>query len=80
MLLMLCDPLGHYLVTKGAPWARGRRRLEAAKGQGRHGRQGPPRDEGRHRPWLTKGVGHEEGVALGARGPRALVSSHGQRC
>ena len=75
-------------MAKGAPWARGRRRLEAAKGQGRHGRQGPPRDEGRHRPWLTKGVGHEEGVAMGqregvavgARGPRALVSSHGQRC
>ena len=84
-------------MAKGAPWARGRRRLEAAKGRGRHGRQGPPRDEGRHRPWLTKGVGHEEvvamgqreGVAVGARGPRAaesalgpraLVSSHGQRC
>ena len=84
-------------MAKGAPWARGRRRLEAAKGRGRHGRQGPPRDEGRHWPWLTKGVGHEErvaigqrkGVAVGARGPRAaksalgpraLVSSHGQRC
>ena len=56
MLLMLCDPLGHYLVTKG--------------------------------------VGHEEGVAMGQRervavgargpraaesalGPRALVSSYG---
>ena len=78
-------------MAKGAPWARGRRRLEAAKGRG------PPRDKGRHRPWLTKGVGHEErvamgqreGVAVGARGPRAaesalrpraLVSSHGQRC
>ena len=84
-------------MAKGASWARGRRRLEAAKGRGRHGRQGPPRDEDRHRPWLTKGVGHEEGVAMGqkegvavgargpraaesALGPRALVSSHGQRC
>ena len=84
-------------MAKGALWARGRRRLEAAKGQGRHGRQGPPRDKGRHRPRLTKGVGHEErvamgqreGVAVGTRGPRAaesalrpraLVSSHDQRC
>ena len=31
-------------------------------------RQGPPRDKGRHRPWLTKGVGHEERVAMGQRG------------
>ena len=45
--------------------------------------QGPPRDEGHHRPWLTKGVGHEErvaagqreGVAVGARGPRAAESA-----
>ena len=29
--------------------------------------RGPPRDEGRHRPRLTKGVGHEEGVAMGQR-------------
>ena len=74
-------------MAKGAPWARGRRRLEAAKGRGRHGRQGPPRDEGHYRPRLTKGVGHEEGVAmgqregvaLGARGPRAAESGLGPR-
>ena len=66
-------------MAKGALWARGRRRLEAVKGQGRHKYQGPPRNEGRYRPWLTKGVSHEErvamgqreGVAVGARGPRA---------
>ena len=68
-------------MAKGAPWARGRRRLEAAEGRG------PPRDEGRHRPWLTKGVGHEErvaagqreGVAVGARGPKAAESAVGPR-
>ena len=56
----------------------------------------PPRAEGatapraavrqrRHRPWLTKGVGHEEGVAMGqregvavgARGPRAAERAKG---
>ena len=84
-------------MAKGTPWAKGRRRLKAAKGQGRHGRQGPPRDEGRHRPRLIKGVGHEERmaisqrerVAMGAKGlraaknalgPRALISSHSQKC
>ena len=84
-------------MAKGALLARGHHRLEAAKGQGRHGRQKPPRDKGRHWPWLTKGVGHEERVAMGQRErmtvgakgpraaksalrPRALVSSHGQRC
>ena len=68
-------------MAKGALWARGRRRLEAAKGRG------PPRDEGRHWPWLTKGVGHEkrvatgqrEGVAVGARGPRSAESALGPR-
>ena len=74
-------------MAKGAPWARGRRKLEAAKGRGRHGRQGPPRDKGHHRPRLTKGVGHEErvamgqreGVAVGARGPRASERAKGRR-
>ena len=74
-------------MAKGAPWARGRRKLEAAKGRGRHRRQGPPRNESRHWPWLTKGVGHEEkvamgqreGVAVGARGPRAAESALGLR-
>ena len=68
-------------MAKGAPWARGRRRLKAAEGRG------PPRDEGRYRPWLTKGVGHEErvaagqreGVAVGAREPRAAESALGPR-
>ena len=68
-------------MAKGAPWARCRRRLEAGEGRG------PPRDEGRHRPWSTKGVGHEErvvtgqreGVAVGARGPRAAESALGPR-
>ena len=62
-------------------------RAEGATGRGRHGRQGPPRDEGRHRPRLTKGVGHEEGVAMGqregvavgARGPRASERAKGRR-
>ena len=70
-------------MAKGAPWARGRRKLKAAKGRGRYGRQGPPRDEGRYRPWLMKGVGHEEKVAMGQRegvavstkGPRAAESA-----
>ena len=78
-------------MVKDTLWARGRRKLEAVKGRG------PPKDKGRHWSWLIKGVGHEErvamgqreGVAMGARGPRAaesalgpraLVSSHGQRC
>ena len=58
----------------------------------------PPRAEGatapraavrrrRHRPWLTKGVGLEEGVvmgqregvAVGARGPRASERAKGRR-
>ena len=64
-------------MAKGAPWARGRRRSEAGEGRG------PPRDEGRHWPWLTKGVGYKErvatgqreGVAAGARGPRAAESA-----
>ena len=55
--------------------------MEAGEGQG------PPRDEGRYRPWLTKGVGHEErvavgqreGVAVGARGLRAAESALGPR-
>ena len=50
-------------------------------------RQGPPRNKGRHWPRLTKGVGHEErvamgqreGVAVGARGPRAAESALGPR-
>ena len=54
-------------MTKGTPWAKGRRRLETAKGRGCHGRQRPPRDEDRHRLWLTKGINHEEGVAMGQR-------------
>ena len=49
--------------------------------------RGPPRDEGRHRPRWTKGVGHEErvamgqreGVAVGARGLRAAKSALGPR-
>ena len=68
-------------MAKGALWARGRRRLKAAKGRG------PPRDKGHHRPRLTKGVGHEErvamgqreGVAVGAKGPRAAKSALGPR-
>ena len=68
-------------MAKGAPWARGRRRSEADEGRG------PLRDEGRHWPWLTKGVdyeervaaGQEEGVAAGARGPRAAESALGPR-
>ena len=74
-------------MAKDTSWAKGRRRLKAAKGRGRHGRQRPPRNKGRHRPWLTKGISHEkkvatgqrEGMAVGTKRPRALVSSHGQR-
>ena len=64
-------------MAKGTPWARGRCKLEAVKGRG------PPRDEGRYWPWLTKGIGHEEkvatgqrgGVAVGARGLKAAESA-----
>ena len=70
-------------MAKGAPWARGRCKLKAAKGQGRLGRQGPPRNKGRYWPWLIKGVGHEEkvaisqreGVAMGAKGLRAAENA-----
>ena len=76
-------------MAKGALWAKGRRRLEAAKGQGHHRRQGPPRDKGRYWPRLTKGVGHEEkvamgqreGMAIGAKGLKASESTKGyQEC
>ena len=74
-------------MAKGAPWARGRRRLEAAKGQGRHRCQRPPRDEGRHWPRLTKGIDYEEkvvigqreGVAVGVKGLRASERAKGRR-
>ena len=64
-------------MAKGAPWAKGRRRSEAGEGRG------PLRDEDRHWPWLTRDVSHEErvaagqreGVAVGAKGPRAAESA-----
>ena len=64
-------------MAKGALWARGRRRSEAGEGRG------PPKDKGRHRPWLIKGISYEkkvatgqrEGVTVGAKGPRTAKSA-----